>query len=96
VHPQRQVDQHDLGGADQSFGDRILTAQAVDHPPVLRDDLGMPARIIGFRRQLPTGLPEQHFDQRKPAVAREMTRKRRLASRRIADDDDPCQHRRMG
>jgi hypothetical protein len=49
------------------------------------------ARVVGFGRQLPAGLPQQpvDLDQRQIAAMRETARQRGLASRRIADDNDP-------
>jgi hypothetical protein len=93
---------NDFGRKGQPLCNRVLAAEAVDHPAVPCYDLGVPARIISSRRQLPALLPQQpvHLDERKLAAARQMTRQRRLAARRIADHDDPghdvLRPRRMG
>jgi hypothetical protein len=55
-----------------------LAPEAIDHPPIPADDRGVFARVISLRRQLPALLPEQpvNLDQRKPAAAHKMARKR--------------------
>jgi hypothetical protein len=73
MHPQRHVDQDDLRRPRYPVRDRCFLPQAVYHPRVALDELGMLARIHLARRQFPALLPEQSIDldMRQPTVFRE-------------------------
>jgi hypothetical protein len=91
MHPERHVDQDDLGRSVEARRQGFRPAEPVQDPILLGDELGMCRFVFGLREGLPTGLPDDGVDLAigQAALGGELPREHGLAAAGIADDENP-------